>query len=409
MRGLIWGYRSGRFGIKMPRMRRVMPLVFVAPIVWSVACGARTELLVDEVLDAAPDRLVFDARPDVIRDAPPDVRPERDVAVEAEAGPPCVPGKFNLTKVVPELVFLVDRSGSMRQALDGTPATPINPSKWTVLEEAFAASLPGFDRSLQMGAKFFPEELDPATAQPGDECVASAGVEIPPALGNSARILEPFPRTRPLGGTPTSSAIKTTSDFLKARTRSVSRFMVLATDGAPNCNPDIPNPDTCVCTSPDPMTCLQPDGALGCLDDTNTVAVIADAAKTIPTYVIGLGSSSEPFYLATLEKMALAGGRPRAGATKYYEGRSGTEIRASLAEIEKSVAQCTFVTPSAPEDPNAIDIVVNGQVIMRDPTRMNGWDWIDQTFGEIALFGSACALAQGGGVSGTVRCKDGGK
>jgi hypothetical protein len=67
------------------------------------------------------------------------------------------------------------------------------------------------------------------------------------------------------------------------------------------------------------------------------------------------------------------------------------------------------VTPSAPTNPNAITIEVNGVTITRDTSRRNGWDWVDQSFGQIALFGEACDAALGGGegskVTGTVACE----
>ena len=66
------------------------------------------------------------------------------------------------------------------------------------------------------------------------------------------------------------------------------------------------------------------------------------------------------------------------------------------------------MTPSAPTDPNAITIEINGARINRDTTRQDGWDWVDQNYGQVALFGSACDAALRGGegtdVKGTVSC-----
>jgi hypothetical protein len=390
-----------------------------------VACGARTGLdvpvgedasvdattnVVEPIADARPDAPprpdAADARPDVVdasRDADADVADVFDAGLDA-----CIPGRFDLSPVIPELVFVIDRSGSMRFTLDGRDAQPGEQTRWEVLEDAFSQVLPSFEGRLKMGAKFYPDAID-QPINPGDECISTKVVEVPPQLDNAGPILATFPGTRPFGGTPTASAIDTTVKFLNARTRSVSKFIVLATDGAPNCNPNLMIGPTCVCTSPNPDTCQQPDGQLGCLDRIEALRVITDGAKTIPIYVLGLGGNNEALYLQTLEDMAVAGGRPKAGMPRYYSGRSGAEIRASLEEIERSVTKCTFTTPSAPDDPDAIDLTVGGQPILRDPTRQNGWDWIDRVFGQIALFGAACDAAQQNGgttLSATVRCKE---
>lgn len=49
---------------------------------------------------------------------------------------------------------------------------------------------------------------------------------------------------------------------------------------------------------------------------------------------------------------------------------------------------------------------IDGQNVTRDTTRTEGWDWVDQAYGTLALFGDACKKAQaaGGKVGGVVRC-----
>ena len=64
-----------------------------------------------------------------------------------------------------------------------------------------------------------------------------------------------------------------------------------------------------------------------------------------------------------------------------------------------------------PTDPNAISVEISGKSIPRAPTHMNGWDWVDQAFGELAFFGPACTAASGGTrtmsqITGVVSCKN---
>ena len=58
------------------------------------------------------------------------------------------------------------------------------------------------------------------------------------------------------------------------------------------------------------------------------------------------------------------------------------------------------------QDPDSIVVNVAGASIARDPTHTNGWDWEDQEFGVIELFGDACNTATPKNVSGTIQCRD---
>ncbi len=48
-------------------------------------------------------------------------------------------------------------------------------------------------------------------------------------------------------------------------------------------------------------------------------------------------------------------------------------------------------------------------VVLRDPERLDGWDWTDEGSSELTLFGPACerASADGATVTGEIPCVDG--
>jgi hypothetical protein len=266
-----------------------------------------------------------------------------------------------------------------------------------------------------MGAKFFPEVLpgDPRAPAPADEaCRTDPGVTIAPTRGATASIINVFDTTVPVGGTPTSEAIRLAAEFL-AGSRTVARTMIVATDGAPNCNPDLDR-NTCVCTSVTGNCAGGVGGEYNCLDDARTVGVIRDVFQNqkIPVYVIGIGSTERPEFLQVLDAMALAGGRPRATPPFHYNVQTSAELKTALASIGDSIAKCTYLTPSAPSDPNAINVEIDGKPIVHDPTHMNGWDWVDKDFGTLAFFGPACTAASSGtgtvtpAIDGIVSCKN---
>ena len=363
-----------------------------------VSCGSRTGLF-------GPDSDYFTGDPaaDASVDAPPD------------GLVPCVPGRFTFELALTQLMFVIDRSGSMAFTLDGAANAPRRLWRWSILQNALRRTIVTFDDQIAMGAKFFPEVLTSSDLVSAERaCRTDTGVGIAPARGNAQSIVDTFDLTVPRGGTPTSEAIRSAASFL-TQTRSSARTIVLATDGAPNCNGDLDG-DTCTCTSVSsagvPLDCGSSDrGRYSCLDDGRTIATVREVAdvQKIPVYVIGIGGLERPAFRQVLDAMAVAGGRPRPGPTRHYNVQSELELTNALESIRDSVAKCTYLTPSAPTDPNKISVEIDGMFIPRDLTKTNGWDWVDQAYGELAFFGPACALAQGADgppavVTGVVTC-----
>jgi hypothetical protein len=213
-----------------------------------------------------------------------------------------------------------------------------------------------------------------------------------------------FNQTSPVGGTPTAVGLQLAAQQISS-SRAVARAIVVATDGAPNCNLGL-NAATCTCTSTNPGACTPATGSTSCLDDTRTIKTIGDIFTTrkIPVYVVGIGVTGG--FASTLDSMAVAGGRPRAGSPKYYAADTPAEMTAAFTVVRDSVAKCSYITPSSPQDPNAIAVVIAGKTIVRDPNHIDGWDWIDQAYGHLQLFGSACTQATPSNVSGTITCNE---
>ena len=366
------------------------------------ACGSRTGLFGgdDSYIASLPDGATLDG--------------SRDGDAQLDGMVACMPGTFTFALATAQLMFVLDRSGSMAFSLDGTRPDqfgnlpPGLTSRWDTLRDALFQTITPFDSELAMGAKFFPEVLDPNDNSNEAACRTDTGVGIAPSLGNVSNIINVFDTTVPLGGTPTSEAVRLAAQYL-AGSRTVARTMILATDGAPNCNSTL-DENTCVCTAADGMCAGVAGGEYNCLDDTRTIDTITDVFQNqkIPVYVIGIGSTNDPAFLQALNEMAVAGGRPRATAPFDYSVSTSAELKTALQSIGDSIAKCTYLTPSAPTDPNAITVEINGMVIPRDTTHMDGWDWVDQAFGTLAFFGAACDSASNGGpaITGVVSCED---
>ena len=366
-------------------MRRLLAVTACA-LTLGLACG-RTEVV--RYVDDEP-------RPDAGRDAgTPDAG--RDAGTPDaghDAGLPdggCDPRPALITPAVPTVMFVIDRSGSMADDLDGN--SDGGPSRWDVLETSLRQVLPPLDQQLSIGALMYPVS--------GSACSVPFGVDLSPARGNTNRLLALF-STQPVGGTPTFEAARAAAAHLATlRTASAARALVVTTDGAPNCNPSF-DPRTCTCTRPPQQGVCQPQA--NCLDDTRTIDGLRDLYlnSNLPTYVVGLGSGLNQFAYV-LNQMAVAGGVPRTDAgTSYYSAQSAAELTDAFSRITAQLTRCTYLVDGLlPDDTFTLEI--DGVAVPEGP---DGWQWLNEANGELGLLGRSCdAVANGSAPSVLVDCR----
>lgn len=388
-------FRGHKDGMKRPLPFRALALSAVTTAL--AACGAKTGLRLPDVVTT----------PDATLDAS-DVADVMDVADVRDVVRGCVPGRFNLEARAADILLVIDRSGSMGQSLSGSRT-----SKWRVVRDALNATLPQFQRQIQVGAVFYPEEgADTRTAACAFANIPS--VDITPAFNTTSRVVGIFDNTAPGGATPTNAALlRGYTYFVRNPNRARARYLVLATDGAPNCNAGL-NPTTCVCVRPGGRGGACSSDGNNCLDDARTVATIRQIAVNpvtpIPTYVIGIAGSDDVAFSQTLTAMAVAGGRPNRTATgeaTFYDVQREGDLTRAFTSIQSAIARCTFVAPSRPSDTDTITLTVNGVPVPRDTTHVNGWDWTDRAVGELTLFGAACPadVSPSTNATATVECR----
>jgi hypothetical protein len=292
---------------------------------------------------------------------------------------PCKAGLFSLRKANPTLLFVIDRSRSMLSDFGGA-----GQSRWEVLRLALSRALPPVDDTMDIGALLFP-----APGSSGMSCSVSSAPNLRPSVGHVAPLLALLAANPPGGSTPTADAIATAARSLQGtRAASTARALVLATDGAPDCNTAL-SPQTCVCAQGN--NCQ----ASRCLDDTRTVGRIASAAATgLPTYVIGIQDGATSPLAAVLDTMADAGQRPQKGQShRYYAVSSEAELAAALVTIRDQVGACTYLTSSVPDPRGTIRVTLDGLELPFDPSGETGWNWADRNNGEILLSAAECSSA----------------
>ena len=312
-----------------------------------------------------------------------------------EAGPPpsCdagaqegVCGCLDLTLLgdAPNLYFLLDRSASMND--DG---------KWTTIRTVIADIMHRIGPRADFGAAVFPNPVSTDDCSVGLQVMAMTPGDSPAGTyGPATAAFNVDTNFAAAGGTPTAAtvaALQSTLTALPGKT-----FVILATDGGPNCDPNV-TCDSSACISniesdpgcapsPAPNCCTtQP---LDCLDSAATVqAISALASAGIPTYVVGVPGSGP--YAAVLDQMALAGGTARPMTPYYYpvDSTDEADFTTTLSSVAaKITASCVLTLSAPPPDPTDVNVYLDGVVVPADP--VNGWILSGST---VTLEGTTCA------------------
>ncbi len=283
----------------------------------------------------------------------------------------------------PSLMFLIDKSGSMN-----FPSNPANPScpagcgvstgpcpvtcptRISELRAGMNTFLTSKGNVAWMGLAIFPTKLAAdacGATNAGDVLVQLAPnkTDLDADLNSAAQAVNTqLLALVPGGGTPTAESLRFLGTYppLNANPDGRQRFVLLLTDGLPNCNAS--NPNTCTSGTPAGADCRCTLSACtassfcvqGCLDTTDSVhAIVELRQKNIKTIVVGFGADAlNGDGPAALNAMALAGGFARTCpqgtdaecgvgntcdvATRvcqqtFYRATSATELATALAQI----------------------------------------------------------------------------
>lgn len=327
---------------------------------------------------------------------------------------------FQLEAVPPNVVLVLDKSGSMVSENDADndgeydgywdhdndPNTPLI-SRWNSLYNVVDFVVNGFDTQINFGAVLFPGEGANNQYGPG-ACVVANTPTVPVAPMNAAQILSTIPAataTNLQGATPATAGITTAIEHLETLDPEIPRFMILVTDGAANCSAD-------ATTNQELMEVY----------DENLPIVVGDAYNDldIATFVVGIdivdaltGSGNdgapEANTFERLNDVAVAGGFPRPGNEKFFNTINEIELMDALSEIAGQVVSCVVPLDMPPVHPNFVEVEIGGMVIPRveDCATEDGWVWVnpDGPYDAIELCGTACeALVDVGTVDATFGC-----
>jgi len=335
----------------------------------------------------------------------------------------------NITAIAlkPNLMMVLDRSGSMALPFDPTPpacgtcgqtgqpaCNPSTcPSRWDTVTTTMSQFLSTNATIARMGVAFYPQLTgstitDPTSGNQSNFCAITTTVDVPIVDSDDAAQLRASAQAvdfairkvgstaSPLaggvgGGTPTGDSLTVISQRAGFGSN-ISRqsFLLLMTDGLPNCNPNsglnaLVNPAACDCTDGATSAACTFYPTLDCNDFNEVAHKVSDIrSKGIKTIVIGYGDVFGPSAQNSLQQIALAGdfqrrcqadgsecnpsdtacfqaSNPHVCAEQFFRVTSQAQLAAALAAVTSAIPQtdpCMVKLTPAPPDGSFISVVV---------------------------------------------------
>ncbi|HEX6241081.1 MAG TPA: vWA domain-containing protein, partial [Polyangiales bacterium] len=298
-------------------------------------------------------------------------------------------------RITPDMLIVLDRSGSMRMG---------NVNRWDPSVMALKTLTSSLGATINFGLMAYPgngmmmptmPQQDcsklPLLSQEQINCIAmqAAGginnvtcgagtVDVPIAANNGARIAMALDGMQPNGATPTAATLKaahtavgTGKEVLDGTTR--PKYVLLVTDGAPNCS------------TPNSTGGPGGQGFDNAAVDQSVAEITAMAQDGIKTYVIGYGTRNDQQLSAALNRMAVAGGT---GDMEHRSIEDGMGLLDQFTKIAGQVASCEFTLNMATTDPRFVEVKLDGKVINLNDA--NGWVIADDRR-RITVQGRSCA------------------
>jgi len=294
------------------------------------------------------------------------------------------------SKLPPDILIVLDRSGSMDndvndKACNGAKSGNCGTnSKWGLMTPALKQVVSDTDTGVNWGLKFFADAGNTS-------CGVNNSASVPIAAMNGTAVKTAIDgQTNSTGGisngsrTPTRLAVNGAVTYLSGVKTDNPKYILLATDGLPNCMPGASDNTTD--------------------DSAGAIQAVKDAkAKGIPTFVVGIATSGMGTADTTLSSMATAGGYPKAGSQAYYSVSTASEFTTVLNSLIQVAGTCTFAVGNPPTNDGTtsrdrIDLYGDGNFIPKDTSHANGWDYTDTTMTSVVVYGATCDKIKTGAI-----------
>ncbi|MFT3926406.1 MAG: VWA domain-containing protein [Myxococcales bacterium] len=272
--------------------------------------------------------------------------------------------------VIPEMLIVLDRSGSMKT---------LDVNRWDPSVAAVTEVTANLDARAKFGLMVFPGIEDPTqncvrvgnsvscSSQSNSVSCDAGTLEVPVGLHQAAAIDAALSKMSPFGGTPTSATLAEAGKVLGSTSSDpdamvTPRYVLLVTDGAPNCA------DVAASDAPD----LE-----------NTVKQIEQlAAQGTHTYVIGYNTQAD--LKPAMDMMAAAGDT---GSTEHIAVENQQSLQQALEGILGKATSCAVRLDKAPNSRSYVAVTLDQTTLKLDDP--NGFS-LSMDGRTVTVLGKAC-------------------
>jgi len=302
------------------------------------------------------------------------------------------------------VLLVIDKSSSMDDQPGGFEL-----KKWDALKAALGPALTAVQYEMSFGLLLYPfgdqaqiplDCFEGCCEVPTGPAAIQVGIE--PGIRSVSKVIDALNATAPGGGTPTAAALDAALGYFTTgagKELKGDRFVLLATDGGPNCgaNETICAADHCtpnldgLCPAAQ-GNCCAGEGSY-CLADAAVVQKIrALADASVPTFVIGIPGTER--YANYLNAFATAGGVPNPNAPPdYYSVSAGGGVEAltqTLVDITTHLVRSCDVDlgTTVPPLKDLVNVAVDCDIVPFEDGA--GWDISRDAPTTLVLAGDAC-------------------
>jgi hypothetical protein len=315
-----------------------------------------------------------------------------------ECGVTSVEATFSAANVL----LVIDKSSSMDEKPKGFELR-----KWDALKAALEPALEAVADEMSFGLLLYPfgtqaeiplDCFEGRCEVPTDAAAVQVGIE--PGAGSVSKVMGALNATAPGGGTPTAAALDAALGYFTTgagKDLKGDRFVLLATDGGPNCGSvdttcaaDHCTPNLDGLCPTEEGNCCDGEGAY-CLDDASVVQKIRALADAgVPTFVIGIPGTER--YADYLSSFAVAGGVPNPSSPDYYavSADGGVEgLTQTFRDITTHlVRSCEVDLGDGAPDKRLVNVAVDCEVVPYSDG--GGWELGGDSPSTLVLAGDTC-------------------
>ncbi len=308
---------------------------------------------------------------------------------DAGDGASCIDDEVTPTRIIPNIMFLVDRSGSMRAAIDGSGGPPAGESRWEIARTAILTVVGGVEDIVRFGATTYHNtDANPACPE--------LGVNVDFGLNNASTIATEYPSDPTVAqeDTPTGDAVTVLIGQIRADPPPAEgpTILVLATDGEPD-----------RCEDPDGHDEVSRQEVVDAVTDAFSPPVNDPPFESIQTFVLSVGDDVGEDHLQKVANVGI--GLPVDESTnpaEFWVGTSPEELEAHFREIITDQISCEVELNGVVEDFDRVcegDVQLNGMDIAcvhgmsctpGPDSNCDGWRIKDGTDDTLELLGQAC-------------------